>query len=190
MPDRAWLEEAFGVAACRPLSAPDVPSCVTDEGARRFLTGAGLPVLDDLLHLRTVDPGDSAFRQAPQPESTHHSAPGRAGPYISLGTWMHSGLLLDGSTGRVLRDGSGGPDGVVAGSSLARFVTMVRLFDEHRRAQYPCRADRQDAAGWLRTWCHLIAPAAMESEVWEIVLGTYEFEDSTWDFASLDGRAP
>ncbi|WP_338673284.1 hypothetical protein V1460_09390 [Streptomyces sp. SCSIO 30461] len=60
---------------------------------------------------------------------------------------------------------------------------MVRLFDEFRRTHYPYSPDHKDARVSLQAWCSLIDPAA-HGEVWTNILEGYEFEDSTWDFAS------
>ncbi|MGW2518483.1 SUKH-4 family immunity protein [Streptomyces sp. NPDC001617] len=187
---RLWLEEGFGAGTCHRLTVSDVPDQLENDAARRFLIDIGLPAVSGFLHLDTDSPPGDVLRQVPWPDTAQNSTPGTEGPFFPLGTWMHSRLLLDGRTGRVLRDTTRGPDTVLAGSSLAQFFTMVRLFDEHRRSFYPSRADRQDHGRILRKWCQEIDPAALEGEVWQIALGPYDFQDSTWDLVSPDGRFP
>ncbi|MEV6588123.1 SUKH-4 family immunity protein [Streptomyces acidicola] len=187
---RLWYEQSFGTGACHQLSAPDIPHGLDNEGARRFLIDIGLPVVEDFLHLRTRSLRSDGLRAVPWPSDAKVSTPGTAGPFFDIGVWMHSRLLLDGSTGQILRDTTHGPDTLLASNSLSQFFTMVRLFDEHRKALYPSRADRQDWHRILREWCREIDPTALEGEVWDIVLSPYDFEDRTWDLVSSDGRFP
>ncbi|MET8957402.1 SUKH-4 family immunity protein [Streptomyces sp. NPDC004533] len=187
---RPWLEAGFGEETCRRIAASDVPDGLENQAARRYLVDVGLPELDGFLNLRTDPLLDDGLHQTPWPEAAQNSPPGSDGPFFPIGTWMYSRLLLDGKTGQVLRDTTRGLDTVLAGSSLAQFFTMVRLFDEHRKAFYPSRADRRDHDRVLRQWFREIDPVALEGEVWEVVLGPYDFEDSTWDLVSPDGRFP
>ncbi|MCX4457248.1 SUKH-4 family immunity protein [Streptomyces sp. NBC_01728] len=187
---RFWFERNFGLGACHPLSAGDIPHGLENERARRFLIDIGLPVVEDFLHLRTHSLQGSSLRAEPWPPNAKVSTPGTDGPFFDIGVWMHSRLLLDGGTGQILRDTTRGPDTLLASSGLPQFFTMVRLFNDHRKAMYPSWADRQDWHRILREWCREIDPAALEGEVWDIVLGPYDFEDSTWDLVSSDGRFP
>lgn len=187
---KSWYEQSFGLGSCHQLSSSDIPQGLSSEPARRFLIDIGLPVVEDFLHLRTHSPYEDGLRAVPWPQDAKVGGPPSNGPYFDIGVWMRSRLLLDGSTGQVLRDTTGGPNTTLAGSSLSQFFTMVRLFDEHRQALYPSRADRQDWHRILREWCREIDPVALEGEVWEVVLGPYDFEDSTWDLVSSDGRFP
>ncbi|MFJ8671463.1 SUKH-4 family immunity protein [Streptomyces sp. NPDC093589] len=179
---RAWLEETFGAGACRRHPESELPDGVTDVRARRFLAEVGLPDVGGFLHLQTnggltpVDGGPTGGGE------------GGAARY-ALGSWMHADLLLDGTTGQVLRSV---PDEepVLAGESLPQFFTMVRLFDAFRRAFCPSRADRRDAQHVLAAWCARIDPEAADGETWEEVLGGTEFEDGTWDLVSRNGRPP
>ncbi|MET9832357.1 SUKH-4 family immunity protein [Streptomyces sp. NPDC006385] len=187
---KSWYEQSFGSGTCHQLAASDIPQGLGNERARRFLIDVGLPVVEDFLHLRTYSPRYDGLRAVPWPQDATVGAPGSDGPFFDIGVWMRSRLLLDGSTGQVLRDTTGGPETVLAGSSLSQFFTMVRLFDEHRKAHYPSWADRRDWHRVLRDWCRAIDPVALKGEVWEVVLGPYDFEDSTWDLVSSDGRFP
>ena len=187
---RLWLEASFGEGTCHRLAAPDLPDGLEDEAARRFLTDIGLPVVGGFLNLSTDSPVNNGLRQVPWPDRAQNRPPDGAGPFFPIGAWMYSQLLLDGATGQVLRDTTRGPSTVLAGSSLSQFFSMVRLFDEHRKTLYPSRADRQDHGRILREWCRRIDPAALKGEVWDVVLGPYDFEDSTWDLVSPDGRFP
>ncbi|WP_208615164.1 SUKH-4 family immunity protein, partial [Streptomyces caeruleatus] len=187
---KPWYEQSFGSGTCKRLSVSDIPQGLGNERARRFLIDVGLPAIEGFLHLRTRSPHDDGLRAVPWPPDAKVGISDSDGPFFDIGFWMRSRLLLDGSTGQVLRDTTGGPDTTLAGSSLAQFFTMVRLFDEHRKALYPSRADRQDWHGILREWCREIDPVALEGEVWQVVLGPYDFEDNTWDLVSPDGRFP
>ncbi|MGW5612075.1 SUKH-4 family immunity protein [Streptomyces sp. NPDC003753] len=187
---RLWFEAGLGEGACHRLAASELPDGVENQAARRFLVDIGLPVVRGFLNLSTDSPSKGGLREVPWPGTAQNRPPSGAGPLFPIGVWMYSRLLLDGATGRVLRDTTRGPNTVLAGSSLSQFFTMVRLFDEHRKAFYPSRADRQDHGRILRQWCSQIDPAALEGEVWDIVLGPYDFEDATWDLVSPDGRFP
>lgn len=179
---RTWLEETFGPGSCHPLAEDEVPEGVSDPVARRFLVDVGVPHLSGFLLLRVRDvaaSGLAAVRWPVEASATVDSD----GPFYLLGDWMYSQLLLDGSTGRVLRDATGGMSETFVGSSLPQYFALVRLFDEYRRTTYPSEADRYDAEDDLRAWCRAIDPAAQE-EVWDEVLTGYPFEDGTWDLAT------
>ncbi|MEU9395907.1 SUKH-4 family immunity protein [Streptomyces sp. NPDC048324] len=189
---REWLEEAFGAHGCHRLDAGQLPAGIGDVAARRFLTETGLPEIRDFLHLAITPRGDRPLPEAPWPargrELPRHlraqSEPPGNGPFYALGSWMYSKLLLDGTTGRVLRDTTGGIPEPLAGSSLVQFFAMVRLFDEFRRAHRPDAPDHKDARNSVATWCRHIDPEAAQGEVWTHILEGYDFEDSTWDLAT------
>lgn len=184
---REWLEETFGPGACHDLPDGTVPAGVTDAAARHFLTTVGVPVVSDFLHLITDPPTSRGLAEVPWPEDSSSAAP-TDGPFYDLGFWMHARLLLDGGSGQVLRDGTGGMDSLLAGSSLPQFFSLVRLFDAYRRTHFPCPLDRQDARQGLHAWCGQLDPQATDSPLWRMILEEgYPFEDATWDLASYDG---
>ncbi|WP_234433962.1 SUKH-4 family immunity protein [Streptomyces rimosus] len=177
-----WLEETFGSAACRRLPEDQLPAGVTDEGARSFLSQVGFPYLQGFLHLGTEDLHHGGLRAVGRPDNAGNQDE-NDGPFYRLGVWMYSGLLLDGRTGQVLRDATGGHRDTLAGSSLHQFVVMVRLFDEYRRTMFPCSADQRDAKRTLRSWCQVVDPVAAAGETWADVLDDVDidFEDDTWE---------
>ncbi|MFJ9727836.1 SUKH-4 family immunity protein [Streptomyces sp. NPDC101209] len=189
---REWLEETFGAHACHRLDTGQLPSGISDAAARRFLTETGLPEIRDFLHLAITPRGDRPLHEVPWPGREGNiprhlrarTEPPSNGPFYELGSWMYSKLLLDGTTGRVLRDTTGGLPEPLAGSSLVQFFAMVRLFDEFRRAHRPGAPDHKDARNSLATWCRHIDPEAAQGEVWTHILQGYDFEDSTWDLAT------
>ncbi|MGW7492370.1 SUKH-4 family immunity protein [Streptomyces sp. NPDC054786] len=184
---RQWLEETFGPGACRALPDSAVPAGVADAAARRFLTEVGVPVVSGFLHLITDPPSSDGLAEVPWPADSS-SAPPTGGPFYDLGFWMYSRLLLDGGSGQVLRDGTGGMDSLLAGRSLAQFFSLVRLFDAYRRSPFPCPLDRQDARAGLHAWCQRLDPEAADGPLWRTILEEgYPFEDGTWDLASYDG---
>ncbi|MFE6625049.1 SUKH-4 family immunity protein [Streptomyces sp. NPDC057740] len=189
---RDWLEETFGAGTCHRLAEDQLPQGLDDPAARRFLTETGLPEISDFLHLAITPRGDrplaavtwpSAGRDVPRQRRAKSEAPS-SGPFYELGTWMYSRLLLDGTTGRLYRDTTGGSPDPVAGSSLTQFFTMVRLYDEFRRTHFPYAADHKDALHNLARWCEQIDGAAARAETWSLILEGYDFEDSTGDLAS------
>ncbi|WP_055623198.1 SUKH-4 family immunity protein [Streptomyces sp. JHA19] len=189
---RGWLEETFGAGACHPLAEEQLPHGLKDPAARDFLTRTGLPGISDFLHLDITARGDSPLvevawpgrgRDVPRQRRAKCEAPS-SGPFYELGTWMYSRLLLDGSTGRLFRDTTGGSPDPVAGSSLPQFFAMVRLYDEFRRTHFPYVTDHKDAQENLARWCEQIDGTAARSETWTLILEGYDFEDSTWDLAS------
>ncbi|MFG3186818.1 SUKH-4 family immunity protein [Streptomyces nigra] len=189
---RDWLEETFGTGTCHQLSDEQLPHGLTDPAARHFLTRTGLPEIRDFLHLDITPRGNSPLvevawpskdRNLPRQRRAKSEAPS-SGPFYELGTWMHSRLLLDGSTGRLYRDTTGGSPDPVAGSSLTQFFALVRLCDEFRRTHFPYVTDHKDAQDNLARWCEQIDGTAARSETWTLILEGYNFEDSTWDLAS------
>ncbi|MGW0733555.1 SUKH-4 family immunity protein [Streptomyces sp. NPDC002851] len=190
---RDWFEETFGEGSCHRLDPDQLPAGLIHRGARRFLTDTGLPDIRSLLHLGITPPsGGRALVEVPWP-STGPDAPWRqqakveaptSGPFYELGHWMYSRLLLDGATGQLWRDTTGGMHEPLAGSSLSQFFAMVRLFDEFRRVHFPYDIDHQDARASLTAWCEQIDGPAARGEVWANILEGYEFEDSTWDLAA------
>jgi hypothetical protein len=189
---REWLEESFGANSCHRLGTPQLPRGVSNEEARRFLTETGLPEIRDFLHLSITPRGDRPLHEVPWPGHgrdvpRHLRAQREApsdGPFYELGSWMYSRLLLDGTTGQLLRDTTGGMAEPLAGSSLPQFFAMVRLFDEFRRTHYPYAPDHKDARMSLEAWCRQIDADAAHGAVWASILEGYEFEDSTWDLAT------
>jgi len=189
---REWLEETFGADSCHRLGKDQLPSGLSNEEARRFLTETGLPEIRGFLHLAITPRGDRPLHEVPWPGRgrdvpRHLRAQSEApsqGPFYELGSWMYSRLLLDGKTGQLLRDTTGGMASPLAGSSLPQFFAMVRLFDEFRRTHYPYAPDHRDARISLEAWCRQIDPDAAHGEVWANILEGYEFEDSTWDLAT------
>ncbi|RPF36730.1 SUKH-4 family immunity protein [Streptomyces sp. TLI_185] len=189
---REWLEETFGAGSCHRLNADQLPPGISDGETHRFLTQTGLPEIRDFLHLSITPRGDRPLPEVPWPgrgrDIPRHlraqcEAPS-GGPFYELGSWMYSTLLLDGTTGRLLRDTTGGMPEPLAGSSLLQFFAMVRLFDEFRRTHHPDAPDHKDARTSLAAWCRRIDPDAAQREVWAHILEGYEFEDSTWDLAT------
>ncbi|MFF0303591.1 SUKH-4 family immunity protein [Streptomyces sp. NPDC004562] len=189
---RGWLEETFGAGTCHPLAEEQLTHGLKDPAARDFLTQTGLPEISDFLHLDIGPRGDSPLvevawpgrgRDVPRQRRAKCEAPS-SGPFYELGTWMYSRLLLDGTTGRLYRDTTGGSPDPGAGSSLAQFFAMVRLYDEFRRTHFPYVTDHKDAQDNLARWYEQIDPAASRAETWTLILEGYDFEDSTWDLAS------
>ncbi|MFJ3290182.1 SUKH-4 family immunity protein [Streptomyces sp. NPDC086669] len=189
---RAWLEETFGAGTCHRLTEEQLPNGLEKSAARDFLTQTGLPEIQNFLHLAITPRGESPLveipwpglgRDVPRQRRARSEAPS-SGPFYELGTWMYSRLLLDGTTGRLYRDTTGGSRDPVAGSSLTQFFAMVRLYDEFRRTHFPYVTDHKDAQDNLARWCEQIDPAASRAETWTLVLEGYDFEDSTWDLAS------
>lgn len=189
---RNWLEETFGAGTCHRLTEDQLPQGLSDRAARSFLTETGLPEIGDFLHLAITPRGDSSLpevawpgrgRDVPRQRRARSEAPS-SGPFYELGTWMYSRLVLDGSTGRLFRDTTGGSPDPVAGSSLRQFFAMVRLYDEFRRTHFPYVIDHKDAQHSLARWCEQIDDVAARAEAWTLILEGHDFDDSTWDLAS------
>ncbi|MFE5189328.1 ATP-binding protein [Streptomyces sp. NPDC056628] len=100
-----------------------------------------------------------------------------------LGTWIGGILLLDGPTGRVLRqsrknavdgDRLGDP---LAGTSLAQFTAMVCLQWKYMLAYHTSGGlDGDDLIEELKTWLAGIDPAAAATRNWGHVTETEEFD--------------
>ncbi|GAA1541487.1 hypothetical protein GCM10009730_58240 [Streptomyces albidochromogenes] len=188
---RDWLEETFGPDTCHRLAEHQLPQGLSAPNARSFLLETGLPEISDFLHLAITPKDDRPLtevtwpgrgRDVPRQRRARSEAPS-GGPFYELGTWMYSRLLLDGSSGRLYRDTTGGSPDPVAGSSLTQFFAMVRLYDEFRRTHFPYSPDHKDAQSALTLWCRQIDGVAARAEAWTLILEGYDFEDSTWDLA-------
>ncbi|CAM5556053.1 hypothetical protein [Streptomyces viridochromogenes] len=130
-----------------------------------------------------LPPGRASGRPARTRRGRSPSTGERRPSYL-LGKWTGGQVLLDGGTGRLYRDTTGGSPDPVAGSSLTQFFATVRLYDEFRRTHFPYVTDHKDAQDNLARWHEHIDPAASRAETWTLILKGYDFEDSTWDLAS------
>ncbi|WP_427165744.1 SUKH-4 family immunity protein [Streptomyces sp. C1-1] len=104
------------------------------------------------------------------------------GPFYTLGSWIGGILLLDGPTGRVLRQSRPGavddtqPGDPLAGSSLASFVAMVCLQWEYMRAYTTSGGlDGADLLAELTSWLSALDPAAASTRNWGHVLDSDNF---------------
>ncbi|MER6093488.1 SUKH-4 family immunity protein [Streptomyces bluensis] len=104
------------------------------------------------------------------------------GPFYELGTWIGGVLLLDGPSGRVLRQTR--PDAVdgdhpgdpLAGSSLASFVAMVCLQWEYMLAYTTSGGlGSADLLAELTAWLSALDPAAASTRNWGHVLDADNF---------------
>ncbi|MFI8233116.1 SUKH-4 family immunity protein [Streptomyces sp. NPDC085900] len=161
-----WFEQVWGTAVLKRLAEDSLPSDLVDADARGFLTEVGFPCLTGFLELDTLDL--SATGLTPVPGSVADK-----GTSFRLGTWQGAQLLLDGTTGKVLQDGSSGIDDPLAGTSLRQFVTMVRLYYWWYASDWPV----EDAEADLRAWLARIDADAYATQSWQRVFEDYNFTD-------------
>ncbi|POX44865.1 hypothetical protein C3488_31475 [Streptomyces sp. Ru72] len=181
-PTRARVREIFGVDTVPTLTEDRLPAGLTHEPTRRFLTEVGLPAVSDFysLRLHNLLATDLAEHQWEGPRD--FATPVGDGPFYELGTWIGGDLLLDGPTGRVLRQTRPGavddssPGEPLAGSSLASFVAMVCLQREYMLAYRTSGGlDGEDLLAELTAWLSVLDPAAAATQNWGHVLDEENF---------------
>ncbi|WP_168220767.1 SUKH-4 family immunity protein [Streptomyces sp. RFCAC02] len=152
--ERRGLEAAFTPGRLAVVPPGRLSGAVTHEGARRFLTGVGLPVVSGFLY----EPEDALTCGLPdadefEPEfDTLTDLPETAASWVALGFCHGDTLFLDGTTGLVWALPQGEVCADVANGGvdrLARFLADLfaewDAFDEGTP-----RAAREAAAGRLR----------------------------------------
>ncbi|MGW1958235.1 SUKH-4 family immunity protein [Streptomyces sp. NPDC001920] len=169
-PTTDWLTDVFGSAAVRRFPQESLSAALSDVGARTFLSEVGFPCVTGFLELDTTGLEDTGLHPVAEPFG---KPDGTQSPYFSLGSWQGARLLLDGRDGRVLRDGRSGIEDEPAGSSLAQFVAMVRLYYWWHASDWSIEDTESD----LRHWLDLIDPAAYQTQGWQRVFADYDFED-------------
>ncbi|WP_079077897.1 SUKH-4 family immunity protein [Streptomyces sp. CdTB01] len=166
-PSAEWFEQVWGTTVLKRLAEDSLPSDLVDEDARRFLTEVGFPCLTGFLELDTLDLSATGL--------TPPGPPADKDRCFRLGTWQGAQLLLDGTNGKVLQNGSSGIDDPLAGTSLRQFVTMVRLYYWWYASDWPV----EDAEADLRAWLARIDADAYAAQSWQRVFEDYNFTDRT-----------
>ncbi|MFE0520463.1 SUKH-4 family immunity protein [Streptomyces sp. NPDC058954] len=161
-----WFENVWGVTTLKRVDATALPSDLVDADARRFLTEIGFPHLSGFLELETLDLSETGLTSVP-------GATDGDGPWFLLGDWQGARLVLDGTSGKVLQDGSSGLEDPLAGSSLRQFVTMARLYYWWYASDWPI----EDTEADLHSWLDEIDAAAFATECWQRVFEDYNFTD-------------
>ncbi|MFE9024436.1 SUKH-4 family immunity protein [Streptomyces sp. NPDC007808] len=169
-PTTDWLTDVFGSAAVKRFPQESLPAALSDVGARAFLSEVGFPCVTGFLELDTTGLEDTGLHPVAEPFG---KADGTESSYFALGSWQGARLLLDGRDGRVLQDGWSGIADDLAGSSLAQFVAMVRLYYWWRASDWSIEDTESD----LRHWLELIDPAASRTQGWQRVFEDYNFDD-------------
>lgn len=169
-PTTDWLTDIFGSAAVKRFPQATLPAALSDSSARAFLSDVGFPCVTGLLELDTTGLEDTGLHPVAEP----FGKPDETGTtYFSLGVWQGARLILDGRDGRVLQDGWSGIEDELAGSSLAQFVAMVRLYFWWRASWWSIEDTESD----LRHWLNLIDPEAYQTQGWQRVFEDYNFDD-------------
>ncbi|MFE7607687.1 SUKH-4 family immunity protein [Streptomyces celluloflavus] len=171
-PGPADLRTVVGADAFRTFAPERLPAGLHDDGTRRVLAEPGLPELNES-GLRIAPDWDGFLSAFEWPEEADE--PESEGPFFRLGLWMGGTLVLDGTTGHVLRvprEADDPVDGLLVASGLENFLTMVaqwltglriRETVEGRDEEYLLR---QHISGAL--W--LIDETGAESEAWSYLL--------------------
>ncbi|MFJ7023374.1 SUKH-4 family immunity protein [Streptomyces sp. NPDC101117] len=203
LPAVTWYTEVtprpYDEAACRPtrdlvldvfdadiaplLTEDQLPAGLTHKPTRRFLTETGFPAVSNFLSLNTHNLAGTGFIEHTWEGTKDFETPVGDGPFYELGTWIGGVLLLDGPTGRVLRqsrknavDGDR-PGDPLAGTSLAQFTAMVCLQWKYMMAYVTDGGlDGDDLIEELKTWLAGIDPAAAATRNWGHVTETEEFD--------------
>ncbi|KMS70664.1 hypothetical protein ACM01_30790 [Streptomyces viridochromogenes] len=169
-PTTDWLTDIFGTAAVKRFPQETLPDTLTDSDTRAFLSDVGFPCVTGLLELDTTDLEHTGLIPVAEPFGKPDDSDST---YFSLGSWQSARLLLDGRDGRVLQDGWSGIEDELAGSSLAQFVAMVRLYFWWRASWWSIEDTESD----LRHWLNLIDPQAYDTQGWQRVFEDYNFDD-------------
>ncbi|GGY48821.1 SUKH-4 family immunity protein [Streptomyces djakartensis] len=169
-PTTDWLTDIFGSAAVKRFPQETLPATLTDSAARAFLSEVGFPCVTGFLELDTAGLEDTGLHPVAEP----FGKPDETGStYFALGIWQGARLLLDGRDGRVLQDGWSGIEDELAGSSLAQFVAMVRLYYWWRASDWSIEDTETD----LRHWLDQIDSQAYQTQGWQRVFEDYNFDD-------------
>ncbi|MGW7662170.1 SUKH-4 family immunity protein [Streptomyces sp. NPDC054756] len=202
LPVVTWYTEVtprpYHEAACRPtrdlvldvfdgdiaplLTEDKLPAGLTHQPTRRFLTETGFPAISNFLSLNTHNLAGTGFIEHTWEGTKDFETRVGDGPFYELGTWIGGVLLLDGPTGRVLRqsrknavDGDR-PGDPLAGTSLAQFTAMVCLQWKYMMAYVTDGGlDGDDLIEELKAWLAGIDPAAAATRNWGHVTETEEF---------------
>jgi len=203
LPAITWHREVtprpYDEAACRPtrdlvldvfdadiaplLTEDQLPAGLTHEATRRFLTETGFPAVSNFLTLNTHNLAGTGFIEHTWEGTKDFETPVGDGPFYELGTWIGGVLLLDGPTGRVLRqsrknavDGDR-PGDPLAGTSLAQFTAMMCLQWKYMWAYHTGGGlDGDDLIEELKAWLAGIDPTAAATRNWGHVTETEEFD--------------
>ncbi|UFS99741.1 SUKH-4 family immunity protein [Nocardia huaxiensis] len=168
---RHLLEQVFTPAHLHRRT--DLPETITHTPTRRLFTDTGVPAIEWLLGI-TLDPTGEL------PTRTWHSIPEAdqppgAGPFHLLGDCLGTPLLLDGSTGRVLRmipaDAPSylHPRHHLLGTTLESFVLMLALLQRYATIHRTAGPDRNDVLAELRRHLPEVDPAAT-TDIWQHLL--------------------
>ncbi|UGT44553.1 SUKH-4 family immunity protein [Nocardia yamanashiensis] len=168
---RRLLEQVFGPEHIHRRDDP--PATITHTPTRQTMTGTGLPHIEWLLGI-TLDPtGELPTR--PWQSIPEAAQPTDSGPFHLLGDWLGVPLLLDGSSGRVLRmlraDSPAYlfPRDHLLGTSLEQFVLMLALLQHYLRIYRAAGSEREQVLTELRALLPAVDPLA-NSDSWQHVL--------------------
>ena len=181
-PTRDLVLDVFDADIAPLLTEDQLPAGLTHQPTRRFLTETGFPAISNFLSLNTHNLAGTGFIEHTWAGTKDFETPVGDGPFYELGTWIGGVLLLDGPTGRVLRqsrknavDGDR-PGDPLAGTSLAQFTAMVCLQWKYMMAYVTDGGlDGDDLIEELKAWLAGIDPAAAATRNWGHLTETEEF---------------
>ncbi|MEU2784613.1 SUKH-4 family immunity protein [Streptomyces sp. NPDC007110] len=181
-PTRDLILDVFDAENAPLLTEDQLPAGLTHEPTRHFLTETGFPAVTDFLSLNTHNLAATGFSEHTWEGTKHFETHLGEGPFYELGTWIGGILLLDGPTGRVLRQSrknavdSDEPGDPLAGTSLAQFTAMVCQQWKYMLAYVTDSGlDGEDLIEELKAWIAGIDPAAAATRNWGHVTETDEF---------------
>ncbi|MFI1732747.1 SUKH-4 family immunity protein [Streptomyces acidicola] len=155
----ADLAKLFPKAPVLRTLPEDLPAGLTDETARRVLTGIGLPVMEEK-GIRLEPEYERFLWQLSWPKDLEQ--PAENGPFFQIGLWMGAEIVIDGPSGHVLRmprtADESGLAGFLVATSLDRFLAMVTQWITGRRILGTLESQDED---------HLFRQH-IEDAVWEI----------------------
>lgn len=171
-PTTHWLEASLGTGAVHRIPESRLPDDLTDPDTRTFLTNVGFPEVNDCLELQTLDLS-TGLDHDERPLDDSEFSKGTSAALYHLGEWQSAGLLLDGSTGQVVQDGTSGLLDPLAANSLQQFVAMVRLYHWWFTSDWTV----EDMKPQLRQWLAEVDPEAFRSDSWQRVFEDPDFGD-------------
>ncbi|GAA1370448.1 SUKH-4 family immunity protein [Streptomyces beijiangensis] len=181
-PSRAELSSLFGAAHVHTLGKEQLPAGLTHLDTREFLSNTGLPAVEDFYGLDTENLNESELTEVPWEGAREYETSIGDGPFYRLGTWIDGTLLLDGATGRILRQttaeapDSDQPGDPLVGTTLSGFTAMVALHWRYMLAYTQSDGtDSEDLLAELRSWLAEIDSAAAASRSWQHVLDPDNF---------------
>ncbi|MCM2579856.1 SUKH-4 family immunity protein [Streptomyces meridianus] len=173
LPTTSWMEASLGPGTVHRIPESRLPAGLTNAAARTFLTTVGFPEVTEFLELQTPNVSETGLARDERSPEDYEFPVATGAAFYHLGEWQGACLLLDGTTGRVVQDGTSGIRDPLAASSLGQFSAMVRLYHWWFTSDWTV----EDMESQLWQWLEEVDPDAFRSDGWQRVAEDHNFGD-------------